>query len=125
MGGSKKGQKHADVILEWSLTTWLELYDLKSINLQYNMLVHWADGTNDSLTKFLMFQVLFCLYKILRNFLQKRFQFIFLFFYKITKMKIKSFECPKSIRNHEKKIVGMPDIWSPKQLSHRPSEPAL
>ena len=30
---------------------------LKSVNLQYNTLVHWADGTNDSSTKCLMFQV--------------------------------------------------------------------
>ena len=31
----------------------------KSINLQYNTLVCWADGTNDSLTKCLMFKALF------------------------------------------------------------------
>ena len=37
--------------------------------------------------------------KIVQNSLQKPFHF---FFYKITKMKIKSFECPKSIRNYEK-----------------------
>ena len=30
------------------------------------------------------------------------FQFLFLLFYKITKMKIKYFECPKSIRTYEK-----------------------
>ena len=30
------------------------------------------------------------------------FNLFFYFFYKITKMKIKSFECPKSIRNYEK-----------------------
>ena len=30
---------------------------LKSVNLQYNTLVRWADGTNDSSTKCLMFQV--------------------------------------------------------------------
>ena len=35
------------------------LLHLKSDNLQYNMLVHWFAGTNDSLTKHLMFQVLF------------------------------------------------------------------
>jgi hypothetical protein len=35
-------------------------HDLKSDNLQYgNMLCRWVDGTNDSLTKCLMFQVLF------------------------------------------------------------------
>ena len=31
----------------------------KFVNLQYNMLVCWADGTNNSSTKRLMFQVLF------------------------------------------------------------------
>ena len=39
-------------------------------------------------------------------------------------MKIKSFQCPKSIRNYEKKILGTSDSWSPSRLSHRPSEPA-
>ena len=38
-------------------------------------------------------------------------------------MKIKSFECPKSIRNYEKKNIGMSDAWSMSRLSHRPSEP--
>ena len=39
-------------------------------------------------------------------------------------MKRKSFECPKSIRNYEKKILGTSDAWSTSRLSHRPSEPA-
>ena len=50
---------------------------LKSVNLQYNTLVCWADGTNDSSTKRLMFQVLFLVHKILQNSLQKPFQFLF------------------------------------------------
>ena len=33
---------------------------VKSDNLQYNMLVCWFTGTNDTSTKCLMFQVLFC-----------------------------------------------------------------
>ena len=33
--------------------------DLKSVNLQYNVMVRWVAGTNDSSTKRLMFQVLF------------------------------------------------------------------
>ena len=41
--------------------------------------------------------------KILHNSLRKSFQFIFIFFYKIIKNKIKIFECPKPIRNYEKK----------------------
>ena len=39
-------------------------------------------------------------------------------------MKIKSFECSKSKRNYEKKILGMSDAWSTSRLSYRPSEPA-
>ena len=38
-------------------------------------------------------------------------------------MKIKRFECLKSIRNY-KKILGMSDAWSTSRLSHRPSKPA-
>ena len=38
-------------------------------------------------------------------------------------MKIKSFQCPKSIRNYEKKILGTSDAWSTSCLSYRPSEP--
>ena len=38
-------------------------------------------------------------------------------------MKIKSFECPNSIRNYEK-LLGTSDAWLTSRLSHRPSEPA-
>jgi len=69
-------------------------YSIKSVNLQNNTPVRWADGTNDPSTKLLMFHVSFFFHKILQNSLQKPFQFIFLFFHKITKMKIKSFEFP-------------------------------
>ena len=63
--------------------------NLKSYNLQYKTLVRWADGTNDSSTKHLMFQMLFFFHKIL-----KIFQFIY-----------------KSIRNYEKK-----NIWNVRRL---------
>ena len=48
----------------FSTLWWLHVYSvrlwvIKSVNPQYNTLVHWADGTNDSWTKYLMFQVLF------------------------------------------------------------------
>ena len=46
----------------------------------------------------------------MQNSLQKPFQFLFLFLDKITKMKVKSFECPKSIRNYKK------NIWNVKSL---------
>ena len=78
----------------------ISIANQKSVNLQYNTLVRCSDGT-----KGLMFQVLFFFHKILQKFLQKPFQFIFLFFYKITKIKLKSFECPKSIKNYEKKYL--------------------
>ena len=39
-------------------------------------------------------------------------------------MKIKSFECPTSIRNYEKKIMlGTSDAWSMSSSSYQPSEP--
>ena len=44
----------------------------KSVNLQYNTLIRWADGTNDSSTKHLMFQVhIIFFYNFLQNSLQK------------------------------------------------------
>ena len=39
-------------------------------------------------------------------------------------MKKKSFECPKSERNYEKKILGMLDAWSTSRLSHQPTKTA-
>ena len=47
-----------------------------------------VDGTNDTLIKCLMFQVLWFFNNFLQNSLQKSFQFIF-FFHKFTKIKIK------------------------------------
>ena len=52
------------------------------------------------------------------------FNLFYHFFYKITKMKIKSFECPKSIKNWGKKIIGTSDAWSMSHLSHWLSKPA-
>ena len=104
------------------LSTWIEFQ--KSVNLEYNTLVCWANGKNVSLIKRLMFQALSIFHKILENYLQKPFQFIFLFSYQITKMKIKSFECLKSIRNHAKKKLGTSNAWFTIHLSRRPIEPA-
>ena len=36
---------------------------------------------------------------------------------------IKSFECPKSIRNYKKRILGMSDAWLTSRLFHQPSKP--
>ena len=78
----------------WNLRVFYPIYFLqcsgfKSDNLQYNMLVRWFTGTYDSSTK--------------RHVLCKnRFN---LFFYKFTKMKIKSFECHKSKEIMKKKYL--------------------
>ena len=53
-------------------------YIQKSDNLQYNTLVRWFAGTNDSSTKCLMFHVLSFFHKILQNSLQKPFQIFFI-----------------------------------------------
>jgi hypothetical protein len=66
-------------------------------------MVELADGTNDSSTKRLTFQVHI-------NFFMKSCKILckstFNSFDEIKKMKIKSFE-----RSYEKKILGMPDAW--------------
>ena len=64
----------------------------------YNIIRWFAGLMGQTTCQPLMFQVLFIFHKILQNSLQKPSQF----FYKITKIKIKHFECPKSIRNYEK-----------------------
>ena len=72
---------------------------IKSDNLQYNTLGRWDDRLIDQasdVTSIIFF------HDFLQNSLQKSFQFIFLFFYRITKIKIKSFECPKSIKSIKK-----------------------
>ena len=95
---------------------------LKSINLQYNTLGRLDNGTNEWSTKRLMFQVLFFFYDILQNSLKKLFSIYFLiFFYKITWIRIKSFECPKSIKSLKKIILGTSGAWSTIHLSNRPS----
>ena len=60
----------------------------------------------------------------LQNSLQKYFQYICLFFLKNTKIKVKSFECPKSIKSLKKIMLGTSDAWSTIRLSNRPSDPA-
>ena len=97
-----------------------QLPNIKSNNVQYNMRGHWVAGTNDSSINCLMFQVLFFSHDFLQNSLQKSFQFIFYFFYDFTKMNIKSFGYPKSIRNYEKEIMlGTSDAWLMSRSSHR------
>ena len=49
---------------------------IKSDNIQYNMLVRWVGGTNDSSTKRLMFQVLFFFHNFWQNSLFVYFYFL-------------------------------------------------
>ena len=71
---------------------------MKSVNLQYNTLGRLDDGTNELSTKCLLFQVLFFFMISCKN----PFNLFSYFFYKITKIKMRSFECPKSIKSVKK-----------------------
>ena len=118
--GPKIATKFSDT-LGTSMWFWSVRGYLKSVNLEYNTLVCWDDGTNVSSTKHLMFQVFFFFIKSCKILCNKPLHF---FFYKITKMKKKGSECRKSIRNYENKIIGTSNAWSMIHLSHPPSEPA-
>ena len=72
-------------------------FDQKSVNLQYNTLGRLDDGTNKSSTKRLMFQVLFFSMISCKILCKNPFNSFSYLFHKITKIKIKSFECPKSL----------------------------
>ena len=95
-----------------------------SVNFQYNTLGCCIAGPNHSSTKRLMFQVLFFFRYFLQNSLQKSFLFIILFFYKITKIKIKNFEYPKPIKRIKNIILETSHSCSTIRSSHRPSNPA-
>ena len=73
---------------------------LKSDNLQNNTLGRWVNGTND-----LMFQVLFFFIISWEILFKNCFNLFFIFSYKSTKIRIKSFECPKSLRDYKKIIL--------------------
>ena len=124
-------------LLVWKEINWIEQVALskwpinqfkpiqqKFVNLQYNMLGCLEDGTNKLLTKRLIFQVLFFFSWFLAKFFTKIlsiYLFVILYNYKI---KILSFECPKSIKSIQKIILGALDSWSTIYLSHRPSNQA-
>ena len=86
--------------------------DLKSVILQYNTLGCLDDGDKRIIDQVrdvpnIIFFMTSC--KILWK---NPFNLFSYFFHKITKIKIKSFECPKSIRNYKKKIMlGTSDAW--------------
>ena len=113
--GSAKLEKSIEL---WELSNFsleevqTDIY-LKSVNLQYNTLVRWNDGTKDSSTNCLMFQIQSFFQNILQNPFQKLFRYIF--FHK----KIKEFWLPQVYKNNEKK-----NAWSMSPFSHRPMKPA-
>ena len=76
--------------------------DMKSVNLKYITLGCLDDGTNESSTKNLMFQVLFFFILFIELGHSKLFTFLLYFFKKITKQ-IESIFAKNSARNHEKK----------------------
>jgi hypothetical protein len=86
-----------------------------NLNLQYNTLVCWADGTNDSWTK--------------HNFLQtwgtQNSLFPFLWFYEKIEKSIERV-LQRILQDFMKKIIilGTIDAWSTSHLSHWPNEPA-
>ena len=77
----------------WNCKNMRDIQLLLSVNLQYNMLGHLDDGTNELSTKRLMFQVLFFSWFLAKVFTRILSIYFLILFYKITK--IKSFECPK------------------------------
>ena len=104
----------------WAMN-WAQKAAVKSVNLQLGCL---DDGTNESSTKRLMFQVLYFFMISCRILCKNTFNLFVYFFKKNTKIKVKSFECPKSIKSLKKIILGTSDAWSTIRLSNRPSETA-
>ena len=113
-------------IMLWNSTSQniIEPLAVKSDNLQYNMLVRWADGTNDSLTKHLTFQVFFFFHNFLQTQSTQNSLFSFLYFFgKIEKNKLEVFLQRISQDFMKKKIVlGTSDDWSTIRLFHGPTK---
>ena len=60
-----------------------------------------------------MFQEFFFFLQFLAKFFAKIVSIYFsIFFNEFTKIEIKSFECPKSIRNYKEITLGTSDAWS-------------
>ena len=88
----------------------LPMASYESDNLQYDTLVFWVLGTNDSSTKTRVSDVS-C--KILCKY---RFNYSFIFLYKFTEIKI------NFLSNYKKEIMlGTSDAWSFSRSSYRPS----
>ena len=74
----------------------------KSVNLQYNTLGRLDNGTNESSTKHLMFQVLFFFMISCKIICKNPFNLFSHFFIKLQKIRIKGFQCPKYIKSVKK-----------------------
>ena len=94
--------------------------DQKFVNLQYITLGCLDDGTNESSNKRMMFQAIFFSWFLAKLF-AKILSIYFLIFLYNYKNKIKSFECPKSIKSIKRIILGISDSWSTIRSSHCPS----
>jgi hypothetical protein len=87
------------------------------------LLVCWADGTNESSTKRLTFQVFFFIISYRLRAI-KTLYFHFCNFIKNKRISLKGFL--QRILQHftkRKMMLGSSDAWSTKRLPHRPSEP--
>ena len=93
---------------------------MKSDNLQYNMLVRWFAGTNDSLNNRLMFKAFFFIISYILRAL-KTLYFYFCKFIKKLKNTLKQFLKRILQEIMKKKILGTSDAWSMSRLSQRPS----
>ena len=95
--------------------------ELKSVNLQYDTLGRWVDGPNNSLTKRLMFQVLFF---FIISYRLRALKTLYFYFCKVIKKLIERIFAKNFARNYEKKILGTSDAWSTSRLANRPKNPA-
>ena len=107
---------------------WTKQRAIRSNKLQYNTLAWWLDETNDSTNKRLMFQALIHFSLISCKILCKNsFNLFSHFFYNFLNLKIKSFECHKSISNYIYKriMLGTSNTWlissSPQQATEPPN----
>ena len=99
-----------------------ELADLKSVNMI--RWVAWTMGQINRRPTVWCSNYYFFSWFLAKFFAKKSFHFIFSFFYEITKIKIKSFKCPKSIKSIKKNtwnirlLVDDSFVPSSKQLSN-------
>ena len=109
--------KHADYFGNIHDPFWISGVVKKSVNLQNNILGCLDDGTNESPTKCLMFQVLFFFTISCKILCKTGFKY-FLILLQTYKIKTKSFKSPKSTRNYEKNAADTDLICEEKEQSY-------